>query len=64
VRQQGFAITFQRFFEPFQAVAQAAFVEVSQGHGAIRGDGLIIALDGFVQAVQPFQGPFFTRASG
>src|ERR1035438_2842981 len=55
-RAQGLLVALQRLTETFGAIKQAALIEIGHGHGAVGGDGLVVARNGLVEHAQTFQG--------
>ena len=55
VRAQGLLVAFQCFLKSFQATAQAAFVQVGDGHRFVCGYCTVITLKGFAQLLHVFQ---------
>src|SRR4051794_2902822 len=65
LRAQGLLIALEGFVEALHAITQAAFVKISNGHGAVRLDGAIVTVDRFVQFSQTFEGsPLFYEGLG
>src|SRR5437762_3434198 len=56
LRAQGLLVTFERLVIAFEAVEDAAFGEIRDGHRVVCGDGLNVAFDGFIESAQALEG--------
>jgi len=62
---EGLLVAFHGFSETFEAIKEAAFVQVGDRHGTVGDDGAIVALDRFLQFAQAFEGgAFFNQRLG
>src|SRR5436189_6139348 len=56
LRAQGLLVALKRFGIFLLPIIDSGFEEIRRGRAAVRGDGLVVGRDGFVDALQALQG--------